>query len=79
MKYLYSIILTLIIMALPVVTFAAPDPHTNITPPDEYVANELAHFSEYVQRPNLSQAELSEALEDLSQLLSAYADILSRR
>lgn len=78
MKYITTTILVAALLLLPTNTFATPDPHTNITPPAEYVASEIAAFRNYAQADDRTMSELRSALSDLEQLLVIYNGILDR-
>lgn len=79
MKYLYGTILTIALTALPMMATAAPDPHTNITPVEELVSQEIAAFNAFVtQEPAPSDAEIATAIEDILGILASYQDILDR-
>lgn len=74
MKYFYTTLITIALVFIPATTMAKPDPHTNITPIEEYVANEIKAFNNYVKQAETEGAavNLPEALDDLSGVLESY-------
>lgn len=73
MKYVYIFIATVALVSLPASVSAAPDPHTNITPLDEYVAQEIKSFNSFVsQQPAPSEGRLAEAVGDITGVLESY-------
>ncbi|MEX2515228.1 MAG: hypothetical protein WD335_03815 [Candidatus Paceibacterota bacterium] len=76
MKYVYTTILTLALMALPMLASASHGERREMIPIDQYVVIQIDRFTTYVQQPNRSAAELSEAIADLTTVLSAYVRTL---
>lgn len=78
-KTLATILMT-IVCALPVTAAAAPDPHTNITPLEEYVAQEIKAFNEYVAAAEEDGVivNLPDALDDLAGVLESYLRLSQR-
>jgi hypothetical protein len=82
MHRFFASLLTISLLFLPTVAVQADshvDDHTNIPDTHRYVANEIASFSQFVSRPDVSNEELIEAFSDLNSLLQSYSEILERR
>jgi len=78
MHRFFASLLTISWLFLPAANVLA-DSHTNIPDTHQYVANEIASFSQFVNGPDVSDEELIEALSDLNGLLMSYQRILERR
>lgn len=88
MKYLYTILLTFALLALPATTFAQSvefrvidkdgmvQQKGDMIPIEKYVELELSQFNTYIQQPGRSNEELSEAISDLIYVLEVYIGTL---
>lgn len=80
MRKLFATIMIAAVFALPGTAAADPDPHTNITPLEEYVVQEIKSFNEYVAAAEKDGAivNLPEALNDLAGVLESYLRLSNR-
>jgi hypothetical protein len=77
MRYISSVLITVVLIGSPLLVSAQADPHTNITPIEDQVVQNIDAFTKYVQSGDLSREELSEAISDLRFVLNFYLDTLN--
>lgn len=76
MKNLSFLLVTITFVLSPLFVFAQADPHTNITPIEDQVVQNIEAFTAYVQSENISREQLLEAMSDLQFVLDFYLETL---
>lgn len=72
MRNIATIAITITLFVSPILAFAQADPHTNITPIEYQVENNIDAFTTYVQSGDFSKEQLREAIGDLEAVLDFY-------
>lgn len=76
MKYIHTTILLLALIMLPTGVDASHGERGEMIPIAEYVQMEITQFNDFLKQPDLSTEELSEAISDLTYVLSVYMQSL---
>jgi len=76
MRYITTTIATIVLVLSPVFVSAQADPHTNITPIETQVVQNIDSFITYAQSGDVGPDKLSEAITDLQAVLDFYVRTL---
>jgi len=76
MRYISFAIVTITLIFSPLFVFAQADPHTNITPIEDQVEQNIDAFNEFVRSGDFTHKQLSEAVTDLQAVLDFYVETL---
>ena len=76
MQYISTVLVTITLAFSPLFTFAQADPHTNITPIEDQVEQNIDAFERFVSSGDFTRDELSEAVTDLRAVLDFYVETL---
>jgi len=75
-RHVCTMVVTLTFLMLPAVTFGQADSHTNITPIEVTVEENIDAFEKFVRSGNFTHKQLLEAVTDLQAVLDAYLKTL---